>query len=115
MAFTNAVGQQLLTITGFDVNLSGVLSGAGGVTKNGSGTLTFSGASAKFTLGLTTVNSGTVLLNKNNGVVAMQQDANIIGGTLRVDTTGQCLVVELPILPSMVAHSICAVAAFEEV
>ena len=47
--------------------LSGAISGAGGLTKTGNGTLTLSGASANSYSGLTTVSAGTLNLNKASG------------------------------------------------
>jgi autotransporter-associated beta strand protein len=47
--------------------LSGAISGAGGLTKTGDGTLTLSGASANSYSGLTTVSAGTLNLNKASG------------------------------------------------
>ncbi len=62
--------------------LSGIVSGTGGLTKDGSGTLQLSGSSANTYSGVTTVDSGTLLLAKSAGV-------NAIGGSLTVgDGTG---------------------------
>jgi autotransporter-associated beta strand protein len=46
------------------LDLSGVVSGAGGVTKNGGGTLSLSGNSPNTYTGVTTVNEGRVVLSK---------------------------------------------------
>ena len=47
--------------------LSGVISGAGGITKTGAGTLTLSGAAANSYSGDTLVSAGTLNLNKTTG------------------------------------------------
>ena len=47
--------------------LSGAISGTGGLTKTGDGTITLSGASANTYSGLTTVSAGTLNLNKASG------------------------------------------------
>jgi autotransporter-associated beta strand protein len=54
-----------------DVNVAGAITGSFGLTKTGDGTLTLSGAAANTYTGLTTVNAGTLLLNKSlaNGAV----------------------------------------------
>ena len=57
--------------------LSGVLSGSGGLTKNGTGTLELSGTSANTFSGAATVNVGTLILNKTAGL-------NAFAGTLTV-------------------------------
>ena len=53
---------------------SGVISGAGGLTKTGAGTLTLSGTAANTFSGGLTINAGTLVLNKTAGV-------NTMGGT----------------------------------
>jgi autotransporter-associated beta strand protein len=57
--------------TNSTLNLSGALSGTGGLAKGGVGTLLFSGASANTYSGATTVNQGTLLLNKIAGLSAI--------------------------------------------
>jgi autotransporter-associated beta strand protein len=47
--------------------MSGAISGVGGLTKSGNGTLTLSGASGNTYSGLTTVSAGTLNLNKASG------------------------------------------------
>ncbi len=71
-------GGQTLTVDGAgSTTVSGIISGAGALTKNGAGTLQLSGASANTYSGLTTVNSGTLLLAKTAGV-------NAVAGNLTV-------------------------------
>lgn len=50
-----------------DLTLSGAIGGAYGLTKAGAGSLTFSGSSANTYSGATTVNAGTLLLDKSAG------------------------------------------------
>jgi autotransporter-associated beta strand protein len=73
---------QTVTSTGSgSITLGGVLSGSGGITKNGSRTLTLSGATANTYSGLTTVNSGTLELSKAAWVTAIAGDLVIGDGT----------------------------------
>jgi autotransporter-associated beta strand protein len=51
--------------------LSGAISGAGGLTKGGNGTLTFSGVNPNTYGGTTTVSAGTLRLSKTAGVNAI--------------------------------------------
>jgi autotransporter-associated beta strand protein len=67
-----AVNLGLTTYGEGDLDLGGVLGlGTGTLIKNGGGTLTLSGAGANTFSGATTVNGGTLLLNKQAGVNAI--------------------------------------------
>src|SRR5207237_4037626 len=56
----------LTTATNSTLNLSGGISGNGSATKNGDGTLIFSGNKPNSYSGLTTVNQGILLLSKTS-------------------------------------------------
>lgn len=71
-----------------DMVISGVISN-GAVTKIGSGQLAFSGAAANTYTGLSTISSGTLLLNKTAGVNAIAADVLINGGTLSLGAANQ--------------------------
>jgi autotransporter-associated beta strand protein len=89
--------------TTFDVtNAAGVLTvgvelannfgaSTAGLTKSGSGTLTLSGASANTYTGLTTINAGTLNLNKsaNTAAIAGNVTLSASGATLLLSASGQ--------------------------
>lgn len=82
-------GGTLLTVSGAgDISVQNVISGAGGLTKEGAGTLTFSAANT-FT-GQLTVSDGTLLLGANN-VIASTVDLALDGGTLNTGGNSQNL------------------------
>jgi T5SS/PEP-CTERM-associated repeat protein/autotransporter-associated beta strand protein len=75
---TLAAGGVLLDSNGFNSILSGILSGTGGMTKNGAGTVTLTNANTY--TGATTVNAGTMLINGSiNSSVTV--NGGILGGT----------------------------------
>ena len=83
-AITNATGFKVNC--GADVTLSGVLSGAGNLTKEGSGVLTLTGTDSPAT-GNTLVKAGTLLWNANDalpsGSVTVEPGATfVIGGAV---------------------------------
>jgi len=81
MALGTAVRTVTVANTGA-TTFSGVISGGvgNGFTKAGSGTLTFSGAGANTYSGVTTVNDGTLVLNKSAGVNAIAGNLTIGDG-----------------------------------
>ena len=86
LIFSGAVnnGGNLLTLTGGGMNISNVLSGAGGLTVNSSSSV-LSGAAANTYSGTTTVNNGTLTLGKTAGVNAVA-GALVIGDGVGIDT-----------------------------
>jgi autotransporter-associated beta strand protein len=84
-----SLGALALTVGGLgnagDVEINGVISStstAGTLTKDGLGKLTLGGSSANTFSGLTTVNQGTLVLNKTSGVAV--SNLTIIGGSYPV-------------------------------
>jgi autotransporter-associated beta strand protein len=69
-----------LTITG-PGNISGAITGTGGLIKSGTGTLSLTGTTANTYSGLTTVNAGELDLNKTTAL-AVGGDLLILGGTV---------------------------------
>ncbi|MEO7099133.1 MAG: autotransporter-associated beta strand repeat-containing protein [Luteolibacter sp.] len=63
------------------VNFNGVISGAGGLTKSGSGTLTIGGTSANTFTGLAKINDGLLTLGKTAGLNAFAGALEIGDGT----------------------------------
>ena len=90
----NVLGSGTLTITGTvtlpnaaapttvnttaAVVFSGGITGGTGITLSGSGSLTFSGTAANAYAGTTTVNGGTLVLNKSGGAVAVPGTLSIV-------------------------------------
>ncbi|MDF1754814.1 MAG: autotransporter-associated beta strand repeat-containing protein [Verrucomicrobiales bacterium] len=73
-----------------DTTFSGTLAGNGGITKIGNGTLTLSGDSANTYTGLTTINAGFLVLDKDSaGIQAIGGDVSISNGSLRWDEAHQ--------------------------
>lgn len=77
-----------------NITVSGAITtGTGAVAKDGAGTLTYSGAAANTYTGVTTVNGGTLVLNKTAGVNAVAGNLVIGDGagtdTVRLDAGNQ--------------------------
>jgi len=75
-------GGALVDSNGFAIAITSILSGTGGLTKQGAGALTLS-ASNTYTGG-TVINSGTVFLGHANGLGATSGSLTITNGTLNV-------------------------------
>ena len=80
---TNAVGAAIVDTNGFNVALSGVLSGAGALTKIGAGNLTLSGANVYG--GATNANAGVLQLSGGAAVLDTAGAVNVgLGGTVQL-------------------------------
>jgi autotransporter-associated beta strand protein len=66
--------------------ISSHITGIGGLTKSGTGTLTLSGTTANTYTGATTLNSGTLVLAKSDGVAALSSTAITVGDGRGTDT-----------------------------
>lgn len=76
--------------SGNTATLNGILDGAGNFTKSGEGTLTLGGTAVNTLSGNTSVDGGTLALNKTAGVNALASNVTInSGGTLRLDANNQ--------------------------
>ena len=85
---TLATDSRIDSFGGSTLTLTGAISGAGGLTESGAGTLTLSGSSANTYSGLTTVSSGTLLLNKSVFDGAIPGNL-VINGTVRLNNVNQ--------------------------
>src|SRR5882762_7230212 len=86
-------GRGLSVTGGFNTIIRSTLSGSGGVTRNGAGTLILGNGAADTVAntytGLTTVNSGSLILDKAAGTVALPGDLLAVGGTVTANRAGQ--------------------------
>jgi fibronectin-binding autotransporter adhesin len=90
LANTVNTAGQTLTLGGLsDTTVTGVITGTGGVTKDGSGTLTYNGTAANTYTGTTTVNAGTLALSQTANVTAIAGNLAVSGGTVNQTTSGQ--------------------------
>jgi fibronectin-binding autotransporter adhesin len=81
-AGTIANAGELVLGSAANQTLSGVISGVGGLTKTGQGSLTLSGGSANTYSGTTTVSAGRLELSKTAGVTAVGGDLVITGAAV---------------------------------
>ena len=73
-----------------NIAVARVTTGTGDVTLNGSGTVTYNGGgNANTNTGMTTVNSGTLLLAKNAGTNALAGNLTVNSGTVQLNASNQ--------------------------
>ncbi len=84
-----AENKTLTIINNETSNFTGVISEAGSIIKEGSGTLTFSGSDANTRSGTTTVKSGVLELAKSADVISINGDLSIENGNVLVKSSGQ--------------------------
>jgi autotransporter-associated beta strand protein len=92
LAGTTALGSNTMTFAATAaMTNSGVISGSGPVVKTGTGTLTLSGAGANIYSGLTTIDAGTLNLNKSADTAAITGNVTLSasGATLLLSASGQ--------------------------
>jgi len=78
----NMSATSTIDTNGFNMSFAGVISGAGGLNKNGAGTLTLTGNNTY--LGTTTINAG--VLSINNGSALGTGTVNVINGSTLLGT-----------------------------
>lgn len=72
---------QIYAFSSSSLTVTGAISGAGGIILAGPGTLTYAGSNANSYAGLTTVNDGTLLLNKKAVTIAVPGNLVVSGNS----------------------------------
>ena len=87
---TNSAALTLLISTTGDINITSVITGNGGITKDGTGTgsLILNADNGTTYTGVTTVSAGLVKVIHNNALGATSGITNVTGGTLILDSAG---------------------------